>query len=77
QQRVQELERQLAERPAGGGGFLSGLFGGQSSAPAAPAQRSMTPRPNPFGHGATTAPGMAAPGMMGAGMGSPWGGRPG
>jgi hypothetical protein len=39
-QRIQELEKQLAERPAaGGGGFLSGLFGGganqQAAAPAA------------------------------------------
>lgn len=38
--RIQELEKQLAERPAaGGGGFLSGLFGGganqQAAAPAA------------------------------------------
>lgn len=29
-QRVQELERELAERPAAGGGFLSGLFGGSA-----------------------------------------------
>jgi uncharacterized protein len=37
QRRVQELERQLAER--GSGGFLGGLFGGQqASAPAAPAR---------------------------------------
>ena len=39
-QRIQELEKQLAERPAAGsGGFLSGLFGGganqQAAAPAA------------------------------------------
>lgn len=26
-QRVQELEKELSERPAGGGGFLGGLFG--------------------------------------------------
>jgi hypothetical protein len=31
QTRVQELERQLAERPAGGG-FLGGLFGGDPTA---------------------------------------------
>jgi hypothetical protein len=28
QSRIAELERQLASRPAGGGGFLAGLFGG-------------------------------------------------
>jgi hypothetical protein len=37
QAQVEELERQLAERPQGGGGFLGGLFGGTSQ-PAAPAQ---------------------------------------
>lgn len=30
QARIQELEQQLASRPASGGGFLSGLFGGGS-----------------------------------------------
>lgn len=48
QARVQELEQQLAERPAGGGGFLSGLFGGGgSSRPAsnpAMARQAMDPR---------------------------------
>jgi hypothetical protein len=65
QTRVQELERQLAERPAGGG-FLSGLFGGgpQQMAPApqqpvAPVDEGMTPP------------------RTGAGYGSPWGARPG
>jgi len=33
QARVEDLERQLAERPQGGGGFLSGLFGGASQSP--------------------------------------------
>ena len=37
QAQVEDLERQLAERPQGGGGFLGGLFGGGSQ-PAAPAQ---------------------------------------
>lgn len=38
QSRVQELERAAAERPAGGGGFLGGLFGGGTSpAPRRPA----------------------------------------
>jgi uncharacterized protein len=39
QTRVEELERELAERPQGGGGFLGGLFGGGSQGaprPAAP-----------------------------------------
>lgn len=40
QTQVEDLERQLAERPQSGGGFLGGLFGGGSQ-PAAPAQ----PRP--------------------------------
>jgi uncharacterized protein len=64
QTRVQELERQIAERPAGGG-FLSGLFGGgpQQTAsapqqPVAPVRDDMTP-------------------PRGAGYGSPWGARPG
>lgn len=35
QQRIEELERAARERPAGGGGIFSGLFGGgQNSAPA-------------------------------------------
>jgi hypothetical protein len=67
QSRTQELERQLAERPAsGGGGFLSGLFGGGQSQDRSPApSRPMAP---------------AATGMMHQGMGaqsSPWGSRPG
>jgi hypothetical protein len=32
QGRIAQLEQQAASRPAGGGGFLSGLFGGSSSA---------------------------------------------
>jgi hypothetical protein len=44
QARLQDLERQLAERPAGGG-FLAGLFGGPpDSTPAAPANRVPGPR---------------------------------
>jgi hypothetical protein len=31
QGRIQQLEQELASRPAGGGGFLSGLFGGGQS----------------------------------------------
>jgi hypothetical protein len=37
QARVEELERTLAERPQGGGGFLGGLFGGRSQGAAQPA----------------------------------------
>jgi hypothetical protein len=51
QARIDELERQLASRPAGGGGFLSGLFGGGQPAPRPQAVPGM--------------PGMAAPGMAG------------
>jgi uncharacterized protein len=42
QQRIEDMERELDERPApqasGGGSFLGGLFGGGSNAPAAPAR---------------------------------------
>lgn len=31
--RIQQLEHELASRPAGGGGFLSGLFGGGQTRP--------------------------------------------
>lgn len=42
QSRIQELERQLAERPSGG--FLSGLFGGEEAAsPGAPPRDDRTP----------------------------------
>jgi hypothetical protein len=43
QARVQDLERQLAEAPAGGG-FLSGLFGGGQQ-PASPARTAPPPVP--------------------------------
>src|ERR671919_1821146 len=49
QTRVQELERQLAERPAGGG-FLGGLFGGPQQTAPAP-QQPVAPV-----HDGTTAP---------------------
>ncbi|MEK0084373.1 DUF2076 domain-containing protein [Benzoatithermus flavus] len=66
QARVQELERQLAERPSAGGGFLSGLFGGGQ-----PAQqrRPAAPPPSPYPAQQAYAP----PPVMGAGYGSPWG----
>ena len=41
-QRVQELEQALAQRPASGGGFLGGLFGAGNQTPAAP-QRQAAP----------------------------------
>ena len=43
--RVEELERELAERPAAGsGGFLSGLFGGGAAQAAAPARPTASDR---------------------------------
>jgi hypothetical protein len=59
QARVEELERERAERPQGGGGFLGGLFGGGRTQPAAgtgwstsrfPAQGASMP-PGPSGGG--------------------------
>lgn len=66
-QRIQELEKQLAERPAAGGGFLGGLFGGgavpgpSAAAPAAERTPVMTPGSTPataagMGFGKSTAP---------------------
>lgn len=40
QARIEQLKRELAERPAGGGGFLGGLFGGGSA-------RSLPAQPSP------------------------------
>lgn len=62
-QRIQELEKQLAERPAAGGGFLGGLFGG-GAAPGASAARPTAERTPAMTPGSTpaTAAG-AAPGM--------------
>ena len=40
--RVQKLEQELAERPAGGGSFLGGLFGGGSGQSAATVQTAET-----------------------------------
>jgi uncharacterized protein len=48
QARVQQLEREATDRQAGGGGFLSGLFGGQASGPQAarpPAPAGASPIP--------------------------------
>lgn len=74
QGQVQELERQLAERPAGGGGgFLSGLFGGGQQPQ--PSARPMAPAAGPFARqppydGQQQPPMMPAAGMA---YGSPWG----
>ncbi|MBK1646095.1 hypothetical protein CKO25_15855 [Thiocapsa imhoffii] len=57
-QRIQELEKQLAERPAGGGGFLGSLFGGASPASAAaPSPAARTPAGAAFGQTPAAAPG--------------------
>jgi hypothetical protein len=57
QGRIQQLEHELASRPAGGGGFLSGLFGGGQSRP----QPHQPYQPQPM-HGM---PPHMAPGMGG------------
>ena len=58
--RIQQLEQELASRPAGGGGFLSGLFGGGQSRP----QPHQSYQPQPMqGMPPHMAPGMG--GMMG------------
>lgn len=58
QSQLADLERQLAERPQGGGGFLGGLFGGgsQPAAPPRPAQ----PASRGWGNSPTGAPAMGA-----------------
>jgi hypothetical protein len=65
QYRIQQLEQELASRPAGGGGFLSGLFGGGQPRPQ-PHQPSYQPQPM-HGMPPHMAPGMGgmAPGMGG------------
>ncbi|MBO1909083.1 DUF2076 domain-containing protein [Microvirga sp. 3-52] len=67
--RIQQLEQELASRPAGGGGFLSGLFGGGQTRP----QPHQPYQPQPM-HGMPPhgAPGMGgvAPGMAPCGGGS-------
>ncbi len=61
QGRIQELEQELASRPAGGGGFLSGLFGGQSRPQQHPSYQPQQPYQQPM-HGM---PPHMAPGMGG------------
>ncbi len=60
QSRIQQLEEQLASRPSGGGGFLSGLFGGGQARPQP--QQSYQPQPM---HGM---PPHMAPGRGGGGF---------
>lgn len=64
QTRVEELERELAQRPQGGGGFLGGLFGsGSRPAP----QSSAVVRPQPAatgGWGNSRVPAQGATGMQ-------------
>lgn len=67
QNRIQELERAAAQRPAaGGGGFLGGLFGGGATTPAAP-----PPPPAPRAQGPIP-PQYMQPAQAAA-PGSPWG----
>ena len=71
QERIQQPEQELASRPAAGGGFLSGLFGGGQPQYRVPQPRpSMMPARSPSG-----APGMVpgtAPGMHGTALGHSW-----
>ncbi len=63
QAQIAELEHQLASRPAGGGGFLSGLFGGGQPQPA-PRPQSMPGMPPQM----TPGMGQMAPGRGGGGF---------
>ena len=71
QARIEELEQELAERPAGGGGLLGGLFGNGAREPARPRT---VPRvgmgAQPMAAQPMGAPGMGAPGAGAAGMGA-------
>ncbi|WP_165216822.1 DUF2076 domain-containing protein [Affinirhizobium pseudoryzae] len=71
ERRIEELEYQLASRPASGGGFFSSLFGSNSQ-PARPAPRGMS---NGMAGGMVTgaAAPAAMPGQPQAGPRNPWG----
>jgi uncharacterized protein len=58
QARIANLEQQLASRPAGGGGFLSGLFGGGGQPQHRPPQPDNTQGMMPPGSRFGVAPGM-------------------
>ncbi|SCY82017.1 DUF2076 domain-containing protein [Microvirga guangxiensis] len=60
--RIQQLEQELASRPAGGGGFLSGLFGGGQQPRPQPHQQPMHGMQHHMGPGTGPMGGMA-PGM--------------
>jgi uncharacterized protein len=66
QARIAELEHQLASRPAGGGGFLSGLFGGGPPQPGPQPHQSLPQQ----GLSPHMAPGVSqmAPGRGGGGF---------
>jgi uncharacterized protein len=70
QSRVQQLEQQLAQRPAagagGGGGFLAGIFGGGQQAAAPVPRQPVQPQYVP--------PSYMQPGGGAGHGGSPWGG---
>ena len=70
QARIEELEQELAERPAGGSGLLGGLFGNGAREPARPRT---VPRvgmgAQPMGSPRMGSPGMGAPGTAGVGAG--------
>lgn len=60
--RIQQLEQELASRPAGGGGFLSGLFGGGQQPRPQPHQQPMHGMQHHMAPGTGPMGGMA-PGM--------------
>ena len=61
QGRIQQLEQELASRPAGGGGFLSGLFSGGQARP----QRPSAYQPQPYQQPMQGMPPHMAPSMGG------------
>lgn len=71
QARIEELEQELAARPAGGGGLLGGLFGGGSREPPRPTRTvpSVGLGAQPMAAQPMGVPGMGA-GMGAAGMGA-------
>jgi hypothetical protein len=73
QSRIEELERQVAERPAGGG-FLSGLFGGGSTPDRSRAPQGASGGLGRSAMGSPMGSPMSAPSgaPMGAPGGSPW-----
>jgi uncharacterized protein len=67
QARIAELEEQVASRPAGGGGFLSGLFGG-AQPQRSPRPQSAAGMPPPMSSGMPPGVGSMAPGRGGGGF---------